>query len=177
MYTKLRAYHFRFLLRDEKRRVCVNLLSERRESRKRSQYLCIDTAENKLSITRELWTNGQTRQRWSNMNQYSVTVILIHLWSEFASDWELPLLNEQSIGTLFLWNDLWLAEDFIFFKAWKQSHEEVQKSIFLSEHLNYNMLKGYYDIVDAKSILPTNTLNLTTHSRWHKPSNFLFPYS
>ena len=26
----------------------------------------------------------------------------------------------------------------------KQSHEEVQKSIFLSEHLNYNMLKGYY---------------------------------
>ena len=33
-----------------------------------------------------------------------------------------------------------------FFKAWKQSHEEVQKSSFLSEHLNYNMLKGYYDV-------------------------------
>ena len=33
-----------------------------------------------------------------------------------------------------------------FFKAWKQSHEEVQKSSFLSEHLNYNMLKGYYGI-------------------------------
>ena len=31
-----------------------------------------------------------------------------------------------------------------FFKAWKQSHEEEQKSSYLSEHLNYNMLKGYY---------------------------------
>ena len=33
-----------------------------------------------------------------------------------------------------------------FSKAWKQSHEEEQKSSFLSEHLNYNMLKGYYGI-------------------------------
>ena len=31
-----------------------------------------------------------------------------------------------------------------FFKAWKQSQEEVQKSSYLSEHLNYNALKGYY---------------------------------
>ena len=31
-------------------------------------------------------------------------------------------------------------------KVWKQSHEEEQKSSFLSEHLNYNMLKGYYGI-------------------------------
>ena len=39
-----------------------------------------------------------------------------------------------------------------FFKAWKQSHEEVQKSSFLSEHLNYNMLKGYYGIFAQLSI-------------------------
>ena len=31
-----------------------------------------------------------------------------------------------------------------FFKAWKQSQQEVQKSSFLSEHLNYNMLKGNF---------------------------------
>ena len=30
-----------------------------------------------LSITRKLRSNGQTRQRWSNMNQYSVTVMPI----------------------------------------------------------------------------------------------------
>ena len=63
---------------------------------------------------------------------------------------KLPLLNEQPIGTLSLWNDLWLAKVFShgldFFKAWKQSHEEVQESSYLSEHLNYNMLKGYYGL-------------------------------
>ena len=32
-----------------------------------------------LSITRKLRSNGQTRQRWSNMNQYSVTVMPISL--------------------------------------------------------------------------------------------------
>ena len=33
-----------------------------------------------------------------------------------------------------------------FFKAWKQSHREVQKCSYLSEHLNYNMLKDYYGV-------------------------------
>ena len=47
-----------------------------------------------------------------------------------------------------------------FSKAWKQSHEEVQKSSFLSEHLNYNMLKGYYGIFAqwCQNILPTEAL-------------------
>ena len=33
----------------------------------------------------------------------------------------------------------------------------MQKSSYLSEHLSYNMLKGYYGIFanDAKNILPT----------------------
>ena len=47
-----------------------------------------------------------------------------------------------------------------FFKPWKQSHEEVQKSSYLSEHLNYNMLKGYYGIFAqwCQKILPTEAL-------------------
>ena len=145
-----------------------------------------------LSITREFRPNSQTRQRWSNMNQYSVTVMSISLlkcfqkhlvvyclavkgkslWpgSHVEISWRntkhrppagtkvlilqlnstltlrvhkwLTAASVEPIGTLSLWNDLWLA----FFKAWKQSHEKVQKSSFLSEHLNYNMLKGYHRI-------------------------------
>ena len=38
-----------------------------------------------LSITRELRSNGQTRQRWSNMNQYSVTVMPISLLKCFQN--------------------------------------------------------------------------------------------
>ena len=51
-------------------------------------------------------------------------------------------------NALSLWNDLWLVKicrhGLDFSKAWKQSHEEEQKSSFLSDHLNCNMLKGYY---------------------------------
>ena len=134
--------------------------------------------ESRLSITRELWPNGQTRQRWSNINQYSVTLMPISLLKCFrnhlvvhnlAVKWERlcrgpPLWNllkegqttghmtgAQPIGTtLSIWNDLWLVKvsrhGLDISKAWKQSHEEEQKSSFLSEHLNYNMLKGYYGI-------------------------------
>lgn len=46
-------------------------------------------------------------------------------------------------------NSLWLAKVFYqkldFPKASKQSQMEVQRSVFLSDHLNYNMLKGYHD--------------------------------
>ena len=52
-------------------------------------------------------------------NRHYSNRILIHIWSalpsltvwsEFVSDWQLPPLNEQPIGTLSLWNDLWLAK-------------------------------------------------------------------
>ena len=92
-------------------------------------------------------------------NRYYSNRILIHIWSalpsltvwsEFASVCQSPPLNAQPIGTLSQWNDLWLVKvsrySLDFFKAWKQSHEEVQKSSYLSEHLNYNMLKDYYGI-------------------------------
>ena len=60
------------------------------------------------------------------------------------------MTEAQPLGTLSLWNDLWLVKisrhGLGFSKAWKQSHDEEQKSSYLSEHLNYNMLKGYYGI-------------------------------
>ena len=78
-----------------------------------------------------------------------------------------PWLRAQPIGTLSLWNDLWLAKvsqsRARFFKAWKQSHEEVQKSSFLSEHLNYNMLKVYlwnFCPNDAKIIVAYWSFNI-----------------
>ena len=142
--------------------------------------VCRPAAVTMLSITRKLGSNGQTRQRWSNMNQYSVTVMPISRLKCFqkhlvmyclAVKWESlwpgshveiswgntkhrPPAGAQPIGTLSR-NSLSLKWPVIgqslpsrarFFKAWKQSHEEVQKSSFLSEHLNYNMLKGYYGI-------------------------------
>ena len=94
--------------------------------------------ESRLSITRELRPNGQTRQRWSNMNQYSVTVMPIshlkcsqnHLvvyclavkWESLWRGrhckicWRKPssghMTGAQPIGTLSLslWNDLWLVK-------------------------------------------------------------------
>lgn len=38
----------------------------------------------------------------------------------------------------------------------------MHKSSFLSRHLNYNVLKGYYGILpnNAKNILPTAALNV-----------------
>ena len=49
-----------------------------------------------------------------------------------------PPAGAQPIGTLSLWNDLWLVKvshrELDLFKAWKQSYEEEQKSSFLSEH-------------------------------------------
>ena len=62
------------------------------------------------------------------------------------------MTGAQPIGTLSLslWNDLWLVKichhGLDFSKAWKRRHEEEQKSSFLSEQLNYNMLKAYYGI-------------------------------
>ena len=93
--------------------------------------------ESRLSITRELRPNGQTRQRWSNMNQYSVTVMPIsrlkcfqnHLvvyclavkWESLWPSrhckicWRKPssghMTGAQPIGTLSLWNDLWLSQN------------------------------------------------------------------
>ena len=74
-------------------------------------------------------------------------------------------ISWRNAQVLSQWNDLWLVKvcrhGLDFFKAWKQSHEEVQKSSYLSEHLNYNMLKGYYGIFAQwrqKYILPTATL-------------------
>ena len=43
--------------------------------RERSYWLFIQRRQ--LSITHELRSNGQTRKRWSNMNQYSVSVMHI----------------------------------------------------------------------------------------------------
>ena len=103
-----------------------------------------------LSITRELQSNGQTRQRWSNMNEYSVTVMPISRIKCFQKHLVVYCLAVK-------WESLWPGSHVeiswgntkhrpraTFSKAWKQSHEEVQKSSFLPEHLNYNMLKGYY---------------------------------
>ena len=50
-------------------------LANHRSERERSYWLFIQRRQ--LSITRELRSNDQTRQRWSNMNQYSVTVMPI----------------------------------------------------------------------------------------------------
>ena len=128
---------------------------------------CLWRAGCQFFFTRELRSNGQTRQHWSNMNQYYVTVMPISRLKCFqnhlvvyclAVKWEslwpgihveiLKLLEgtpssahmtgAQPIGTLSLWNDLWLFNIFRtqarFFKAWKQSHEEVQKSSYISQN-------------------------------------------
>ena len=68
-----------------------------------------------------------------------------------------PPARAQPIGTLSLslkWPVIGqsLPSQARFFKAWKQSHEEVQKSSYLLEHLNYNMMKGYYDILEALQV-------------------------
>ena len=128
-----------------------------------------------LSITRELRSNGQTRQRWSNINQYSVTVMPIShlkcfqkhlvvyclavkwesLWpgSHVEISWgntkHRPPAGAQPIGTNALSEMTCIGQSLPsrarFFKAWKQSHEEVQKSSYLSEHLNYNIAdRGYW---------------------------------
>ena len=132
--------------------------------------------ESRLSVARELRPNGQTRQRWSNMNQYYVTVMPISLLKCFqkhlvvyclAVKWESlwpgspveiswgntkprpPAGAQQIVNALSLkWPVIGqsLPSRARFFKAWKQSHDEEQKSSFLSEHLNYNMLKDYYGI-------------------------------
>ncbi len=47
---------------------------------------------------------------------------------------------EQLIGARPLWIDMWLAESPI--TVWLQTHKEIQNSSDLSDHLNYNMLKG-----------------------------------
>ncbi len=73
----------------------------------------------------------------STANQLRATSPVAERWSV-----------EQPIGTHTLWNEPWLAENCLSSlpKAWSQSHGEVQKSIVLSDHLNYNMLKGYCGI-------------------------------
>ena len=120
--------------------------------------------------------NGQTRPRWSDMNQYSVTVMLISRLKCFQN-------HLVVYGLAVKWESLWrgrhceicwrnakfrshdrstanrnalsmkwpvigqsLPSRARFFKGWKQSHDEVQKSSYFPEHLNYNMLKGYYGI-------------------------------
>ena len=111
-----------------------------------------------------------------NMNQYSVTVMPFsrlkcfqnHLvvyclavkWESLWRSrhckicWRKPssghMTGAQPIGTLSL-SLKWPVIDqnlqsLDFSKAWKQSHEEEQKSSFLSDHLNYNMMKDYYGI-------------------------------
>ena len=133
--------------------------------------------ESRLSITCELRPNGQTRQRWSNMNQHYVSVmpisrlkcfqnhLVVHglavkwesLWrgrhckicwrnAKFRShDLKLPVIGQS------------LPSRARFSNAWNQSHDEMQKSSYLSEHLNYNMLKDYY-VIFAQNILSTATL-------------------
>ena len=51
-----------------------------------------------------------------------------------------------------------------FSKCLKQSQEEVQKSSSVSDHLIYNMLKGYYEIV---SQWYQNNVNVPCSLQWH----------
>ena len=58
---------------------------------------------------------------------------------------------ENPVGMPGVWDDLCLVYVYCrgpnFTKAWKQNQEEEQTSSFLSDHLIYNMLKGYYGIL------------------------------
>ena len=65
-------------------------------------------------------------------------------------------------NALSLWNDLWLIKicrHLDFSKAWKQRHEEEQKSSFLSEK---TYAKSYYAFLPnyATKMLPTATLKV-----------------
>ena len=137
------------------------------------KYQALPTSHRKLNLILQLNSTLQevSENIWGENRHYS-NRILIHrwsalpsltVWSEFVSDWQLPPLNKQPIGTLSLWNDLWLAKFSRHRLHILKPEHRVMRSCrslsYLSEHLNYNMLKGYYGIF----------------AQWHQKYSCLLP--
>ena len=103
-------------------------------------------------------------------NRHYSNRILIHIWSalpsltvwsEFASDWQLPPLNEQPIGTLSLWNDLWLAKvsrhGLDFLKPENRAMRRCRSLVFSQNTwitICWKVIMEFF-ANDAKNILPT----------------------
>ena len=83
----------------------------------------------------------------------------------FASDWQLPPLNDQPIGTLSLWNYLWLAKvsrhRLHFLKPENRAMRRCRSLVFSQNTWITICWKVIMKLLpnDAKNILPTAGLN------------------
>ena len=152
--------------------------TDRRKTSSQSwSEICCPSAvyESRLSITRELRPNGQTRPRWSNMNQYSVTLMPISplkcfqnhlgvycLAVKWESLWrgrhcEICWRNAKcdrstaNKNALSQWNDLWLVKvsrhGLDFLKPENRAMMRCRSLVFSQNTWVTICFKGYYEIL------------------------------